>query len=79
MTFPLGQKNIELFSSDMDNGNEARIFVEGVNHAVNERGLNIVVLSNEGELIANANFDTYQQCFQIVNKDTTGYKLWIRE
>ena len=73
------EKHAEIFSADMDNGNKARIFVEGQDYALNERGLNIVVLGQEGEVVESTRFDTYQSCHHFTEKSELYYDLWRKE
>ena len=70
------KKEIELFSADNDNGNKARIFVGDKDYAINDRGLNIVVLNRSGEVVESTRFDTYMMCHHISEKSALFYKLW---
>ena len=73
------KKHVELFSADMNNGNEARIFVEQENFAINDRGLNIVTLDEAGNLIESTHFDTYQQCYHDSENSALFYTIWRKK
>lgn len=79
LSFGGEKKLIELFSADKNNGNEARIFVEGKNYAVNDRGLNIVSLDENGEVVESTHFDTFQQCHHQSEKSALYYVVWRRK
>ncbi len=79
LQFQNQEKLIEIFSADMDNGNEARIFVEGVDYSINDRGLNIVSLDEQGNITETTCFDTYQQCHHQSEKSSLYYDLWRKE
>ena len=70
------KKVIEMFSADNDNGNKARIFVGNKDYAINDRGLNIVVLDRSGEVVESTRFDTYMMCHHFSEKSALFYKLW---
>lgn len=70
------EKAIELFSADKDNGNEARIFVDGINYALNDRGLNIVTINEDGQVIESTRFDTFQECHHETKNSALYYTVW---
>lgn len=70
------EKNIELSSAGMDNGNMARIFVEGRDQSLNERGLNIVVLDPNGQVVERTVFDTYLSCQHLTENSELFYDIW---
>lgn len=73
------KKLVEIYSADVENGNEARIFVGDENLAVNYRGLNIVTLDSSGELLESTRFDTYSHCHHNSEKSELHYKIWRRK
>ena len=56
------KKEIYLESAGMDYGNRAKIIVDGRDYSLRERGLNIVVLNAEFNVIEVTAFDTFEKC-----------------
>jgi hypothetical protein len=79
LQFQDNKKLIEIFSADKNNGNEARIFVGGKNYAVNDRGLNIVSINEQGAVEESTHFDTFQQCHHQSEKSELYYVIWKRK
>ncbi len=73
------EKNIELSSAGMDNGNMARIFVEGRDQSLNERGLNVVVLDRNGQVVERTVFDTFLSCQHLTENSELFYDIWTEK
>ncbi len=73
------EKNIELSSAGMDNGNMARIFVEGRDQSLNERGLNVVVLDRNGQVVERTLFDTFLSCQHLTENSELFYDIWTEK
>jgi hypothetical protein len=56
---------IAVQSGGANDGNNSSILVNGNETSVNQRGINIVTISNSGKLIQSICFDTYEQCAKI--------------
>ncbi len=54
--------DISAVSASMDHGNIASIKLNEVEHAIDDRGFNIVVFDQEGKVIESTFFDTFKQC-----------------
>jgi hypothetical protein len=60
------KKEMYLESSGMDFGNTAKIHIEGRDYSLRQRGLNVVVLDDEFEVLETTFFDTFEKCSNVV-------------
>ena len=68
--------NISVISAGMNAGNIASIKVNDKELAVNDRGLNMVVVDKNGQLIESTFFDTYRQCFHNSEFVERTFPIW---
>lgn len=65
----LGKRVIEVKSSPLNDGNEALIYIDGINYAVNKRGLNIVVYDRyTKQVVDSVCFDTHSKGWEHTRK-----------
>jgi hypothetical protein len=56
------KKEMYIESSGIENGNTAKIHIEGRDYSLRERGLNIIVVNDEFEVLETTVFDTFEKC-----------------
>lgn len=59
ITFELYERKIDVFSGPLHSGNTASIVIDGLEYADNRRGLNIVVLSDDGKIVESVSIDIH--------------------
>lgn len=62
-----GQGNIFIESAGLQYGNFAKIFVRGKDYSRNSRGLNVVVLDEQRNVIWTTSFDTHAEDFESIS------------
>jgi len=60
------KKNMYIESSGMDFGNTAKIQIDGRDYSLRQRGLNVIVLDDEFNVLETTYFDTFEKCSNLV-------------
>ena len=62
----IAKKEMYLESSGMDYGNTSKILIEGRDYSLRQRGLNVIVLNDDFEVVETTFFDTFEKCSALV-------------
>ncbi|GEM_PF-6466146 len=62
----INEKMIDVFSSPLHSGNRSSIIIDNLEYSVNKRGLNIVVISDYGEIIESVSIDIHSEDRRII-------------
>lgn len=68
--------SIKIVSASMDHGNIANILINNKEYAIDDRGFNIVVFNDQGEVLETTFFDTYRQCHHYSEKVNKKFPIW---